>query len=162
MTLVECVSRLDAWDGVLAASCALCDHHLQTMTADASSDSSTDGLSLSSGVVLPDVQQQQLPESDGFPALGNLSLTAASSSAHLNEVVPGLWIGDIVAATDAILLAERGVRQVVSVLRGSVELPAVRPTPFAASLALCQRTCSTDASRMGDGTSRTSRHMSSP
>lgn len=127
MTLVECVSRLDAWDGVLAASCALCDHHLQTMTADASSESSTDGLSLLSGVVLPDVQQQQLPESDGLPALGNLSLTAASSSAHLNEVVPGLWIGDIVAATDASLLAERGVRLVVSVLRGSVELPAVRP-----------------------------------
>lgn len=43
----------------------------------------------------------------------------------MDEVLPKLWISDISAATDAALLASHNVRAVVSVVRGSVELPAV-------------------------------------
>jgi hypothetical protein len=48
---------------------------------------------------------------------------------RMDEVEPGLWIGDIRAATDGPLLASHSIRSVVSVVRGSVELPAVRPSP---------------------------------
>lgn len=68
-----------------------------------------------------------------------LTLDAAAAAfdgglSHMDEVEPRLWIGDVVAATDAALLAANGVRHVVSVVRGSVDLPSVSPTrtlPFA-------------------------------
>ncbi|KAL7423165.1 tyrosine protein phosphatase yvh1 [Cryptotrichosporon argae] len=39
---------------------------------------------------------------------------------HLQEVVPGLWIGDLVAAMDEAGLKERGITNIVSLLRPSL------------------------------------------
>ncbi|KAL7416113.1 hypothetical protein BDY24DRAFT_368944 [Mrakia frigida] len=46
--------------------------------------------------------------------------TVEDVDTHLNEVLPGLWIGDIQAATDGETLKLHGITRVVSVLRGSV------------------------------------------
>lgn len=47
------------------------------------------------------------------------------SVSHMDEVSPRLWIGDIQAATNVALLAAQDIRAIVSVVRGSIELPAV-------------------------------------
>lgn len=44
------------------------------------------------------------------------------------QVLPGLWIGDIQAATDGETLKLHGITRVVSVLRGSV--PTTEVSPF--------------------------------
>ncbi|ORX40074.1 hypothetical protein BD324DRAFT_616140 [Kockovaella imperatae] len=40
---------------------------------------------------------------------------------HLQEIVPGLWVGDLVAAMDAPGLEERGITNILSCLRPSLE-----------------------------------------
>ena len=43
----------------------------------------------------------------------------------MDEIVAGLWLGDILAATNESLLREKDVHSVLSVMRGKVDVPRV-------------------------------------
>lgn len=43
----------------------------------------------------------------------------------MDEVLPGLWIGDLNAATNETLLREKSIHSVLSVMRGKVDVARV-------------------------------------
>lgn len=44
----------------------------------------------------------------------------------MNEIIPNLWLGDLISALDATTLRAKGVRSIVSVMRGRVNVHEVR------------------------------------
>lgn len=46
----------------------------------------------------------------------------------MDEVLPGLWIGDLNAATNEALLREKSIHSVLSVMRGKVDVARVCPS----------------------------------
>lgn len=44
----------------------------------------------------------------------------------MHEIVPNLWLGDLLSALDAKTLRAKGVRSVLSVMRGRVSVHEVR------------------------------------
>lgn len=45
---------------------------------------------------------------------------------HLDQVLPGLWVGDIQSAKDADVLRANNIQSILTVLRGTVSIPEVR------------------------------------
>jgi dual specificity phosphatase 12 len=48
------------------------------------------------------------------------------SGLTMNEIVPNLWLGDLISALDADTLRAKGVQSVLSVMRGRVTVHEVR------------------------------------
>lgn len=53
----------------------------------------------------------------------------------MDEIIPGLWIGDISSAMNAEHLKQSKVQSVVSVMRGKLSVPEVRELSFITSSA---------------------------
>lgn len=46
---------------------------------------------------------------------------------HMDEVVPGLWVGDLQSAKDVETLKANNIHSVLSAMRGRVAIHEVRP-----------------------------------
>lgn len=46
--------------------------------------------------------------------------------ANMDEIIPGLWIGDLQSALNAELLKERGIFSILSAMRGRITVREVR------------------------------------
>jgi dual specificity phosphatase 12 len=46
---------------------------------------------------------------------------------HMDQIIPGLWIGDLHSATDRNTLTENNIHSILSVMRGRFSIPEVRP-----------------------------------
>ncbi len=45
---------------------------------------------------------------------------------HLDQVLPGLWVGDLHSAKDADTLKANGIHSILTVMRGKLSIPEVR------------------------------------
>lgn len=45
---------------------------------------------------------------------------------HLDQVLPGLWVGDLHSAGDADTLKANNIQSILTVMRGSLSVPEVR------------------------------------
>lgn len=46
---------------------------------------------------------------------------------HMDEIVPGLWVGDLQSAKDVEMLRANNIHSVLSAMRGRVGIHEVRP-----------------------------------
>jgi hypothetical protein len=46
---------------------------------------------------------------------------------HMDQVLPGLWIGDLHSAKDGKTLTANNIHSILTVMRGRFSLPEVRP-----------------------------------
>jgi hypothetical protein len=49
---------------------------------------------------------------------------------HMDQIVSGLWIGDLHSATDSNTLTANNIRSILTVMRGRFSIPEVRPIFF--------------------------------
>ncbi|KAK4683654.1 dual specificity phosphatase 12, partial [Tremellales sp. Uapishka_1] len=54
---------------------------------------------------------------------GEVDMVKDGEIEHLQEIVPGLWVGDLVAAMDTEGLEQRGITNIVSLLRPALKFP---------------------------------------
>ena len=47
---------------------------------------------------------------------------------HMDQILSGLWIGDLHSAKDSNTLTANNIRSILSVMRGRLSVPEVRPT----------------------------------
>lgn len=64
-----------------------------------------------------------------------LCIPSKRTSQKMDEIIPGLWIGDISSAMNAEHLKQSKVQSVVSVMRGKLSVPEVRELSFITSSA---------------------------
>lgn len=64
-----------------------------------------------------------------YTKLSNLYATM-ESDLTMNEIVPNLWLGDLISALDVETLRAKGVQSVLSVMRGRVTVHEVRQRPY--------------------------------
>ena len=60
--------------------------------------------------------------------LRSLNTAKMESDLTMNEIVPNLWLGDLISALDVETLRDKGVQSVLSVMRGRVTVHEVRPS----------------------------------
>jgi len=49
---------------------------------------------------------------------------------HMDQILSGLWIGDLHSAKDGNTLTANNIRSILSVMRGRLSIPEVRPMPL--------------------------------
>lgn len=63
---------------------------------------------------------------------------------HMDQVLPGLWVGDLHSATDVNALRTNGILSILTVMRGRFSIPEVRlvlplTLTYPSMPGLCQR-----------------------
>jgi hypothetical protein len=49
---------------------------------------------------------------------------------HMDQILPGLWVGDLHSAKDADALTANNIHSILTVMRGRFSVPEVCPAPL--------------------------------
>ena len=49
---------------------------------------------------------------------------------HMDQILPGLWVGDLHSAKDVNTLKANHIHSILTVMRGRFSIPEVCPVPF--------------------------------
>ncbi|TYJ58864.1 hypothetical protein B9479_000296 [Cryptococcus floricola] len=66
---------------------------------------------------------EQYQDQDEVVEDGEEEGEAVEENGHMQEIIPGLWVGDLVAANDREELAKYGIKNIVSLLRPALTFP---------------------------------------